>query len=254
MSRTAVIAHVFYPEIWPELAGCIRTVGACDLFVTAADDTAATVLRDFPSARIVPCENVGYDVWPFLKVLGSLDLSAYGTVVKFHTKRNVDDGLGHGFNHVRLDGSAWRNYLLAFSKSPASWRKTIEKLSNPSVGMVADRHLVMRRRDVPYERAKRSFDAAVKLMGMRGEKIVRTGQYVAGTMFAVKPAALRPLLDLGLSAADFEAPCGHETETFAHVVERALGLSVSKAGLRIAAFNGSLALRRLTFPFRPGRP
>lgn len=255
MSRTAVIVHVFYPGIWPELAGCVRAIGACDLFATVADDAVAeTVRRGFPAARIVPCENVGYDVWPFLKVMGSLDPSAYGVVVKLHTKRNVDDGLWYDFNHVRLYGAAWRNHLLAFARTPAAWARTVAKLSKPSVGMVGDRHLVMRRRDVPYERAERSFDAAVELMGLQGTDISRTGQYVAGTMFAAKPAALRPLLDLGLSAADFEAPCGHATETFAHTVERAFGLSVSKAGLRIAAFNGSLALRRLTFPFRPGRP
>ena len=73
-------------------------------------------------------------------------------------------------------------------------------------------------------------------------------------MFVAKFAALEPLLGLDLSADDFDPPQGHETETFAHVMERALGLSVSAAGLRIAAFNGSLRLRRFLFHFRPGRP
>ena len=40
------------------------------------------------------------------------------------------------------------------------------------------------------------------------------------------------------------------TETFAHVMERALGLSVTAAGLRIVAFNGSLRLRRAWYRLR----
>lgn len=76
------------------------------------------------------------------------------------------------------------------------------------------------------------------------------GQYVAGTMFAVKPAALRPLLKRTFAADDFELPQGHLTETFAHVLERAMGLSVTAAGLRLAAFNGSLFWHRLVYLFR----
>ena len=63
-------------------------------------------------------------------------------------------------------------------------------------------------------------------------------------MFAAKPAALRPLLGKELTAELFEPPAGHMTETFAHVMERALGFSVTAAGLKIVAFNGSLRLRR----------
>ena len=63
-------------------------------------------------------------------------------------------------------------------------------------------------------------------------------------MFAATPAALRPLLEKELTAEMFEPPAGHMTETFAHVMERSLGLSVTAAGLKIVAFNGSLRLRR----------
>ena len=42
----------------------------------------------------------------------------------------------------------------------------------------------------------------------------------------------------------FEPPAGHRCETYAHLMERMFGFSVAAAGLRIAAFNGSLAWRR----------
>lgn len=256
MNRTAIIVHVFYPELWPELRACIRNVSEPhDVFITFSDAASVeAVRRDMPEAKFVPCENRGYDIWPFLKVLKSLPSGAYDRVVKLHTKRDVLDDFQYRFNHAVFNGSAWRDYLLAFLRTPEAWEKTRTVLSRQDVGMVADRHVVMRRGDVPLERTKASFDRAVEFMKLSADEMARGGQYVAGTMFAAKFAALEPLLGLDFSADDFDPPRGHMTETFAHVMERALGLSVSAAGLRIAAFNGSLRLRRFLFHFRPGRP
>lgn len=249
--KTAVIVHVFYPALWPELVKAIRNVGACDLFVTYVDEAAIVGARhDFPDARFVSCENRGYDVWPFLKVVQTLDLDSYGCIVKLHTKRDVIDDFKYDFNHAVFNGSAWREFLLGFVKTPAAWRKTLRVLSRPAVGLVADRHVIMRRRDVPIARTRETFDRAAELLGLPVGEMRRSGQYVAGTMFAVKPAALRPLLERTYAAEDFEPPEGHLNETFAHVLERALGLSVSAAGLRLAAFNGSLFWRRLFYLFR----
>ena len=250
--RIAVIVHVFYPEFWPELARCIRNIdGDRDLFVTFVDETAVEgARRDFPDAHFVRCENRGYDVWPFLKVVQELDLTAYDCIVKLHTKRDVVDDFKYEFNHAVFNGSAWREFLLGFVKTPKAWRKTLKALARPSIGLVADRHVILRRRDVPIARTRETFDRAAELLGLSVEEMRHAGQYVAGTMFAVKPAALRPLLKRTFTADDFELPQGHLTETFAHVLERAMGLSVSAAGLRLAAFNGSLFWRRLVYLFR----
>ena len=250
--RTLVVLHVYYPRLWPELAECVRNIdGTRDIVVTYGDEAAVEAARrDYPEARFLKCENRGYDIWPFVAALQSVDLSAYDAVVKLHTKRDIDDATRYEFNHAVFNGSAWRDYLLGFVKTPAAWRRTCRLLAKPGVGMVAERHVVMRRRDVPVERTKRSFDAAAEFLGLDPAAVRKSGQYVAGTMFAVKPAALRPLLAKPLAAGMFDPPAGHLTETFAHVMERALGLSVGAAGLRIGAFNGSLALRRAWYRLR----
>ena len=62
--------------------------------------------------------------------------------------------------------------------------------------------------------------------------------------YAARPAALKPLLARRFEAEMFEPPAGHRCETYAHLMERMLGFSVTAAGMRIAAFNGSLAWRR----------
>ena len=250
--KILVVAHVFYPQLWPELAGCIRNVtDRKDVVITYVDEASVVEARkDFPDARFVLCENRGYDIWPFVRALRSTDLSSYDVIVKLHTKRDIVDGIRYHFNHAVFNGSAWRDFLLAFLKTPEAWRRTRALLLKRGVGMVADRHVVMRRRDVRIERTRQSFDAAAEFLGLDPRSVRQSGQYVAGTMFAAKPAALRPLLGKPLAAEMFDPPAGHLTETFAHVMERALGLSVSAAGLRIVAFNGSLGLRRLWYRLR----
>ena len=244
--RALVILHAYYPRLWPELAACVRNIDDVrDLVITYGDEAAVQgARRDFPEARFLKCENRGYDIWPFVAALRSSDLSAYDTIVKLHTKRDVVSDITFDFNHAVYNGAAWRNFLLGFVRTPEAWRRTRRLLAKPGVGMVAERHVVMRRRDVPVSRTKESFDAAAEFLGLDPKRVRRSGQYVAGTMFAAKPAALRPLLGNELTAEMFEISAGHMTETFAHVMERALGLSATAAGLEIVAFNGSLRLRR----------
>ena len=241
--KVLVVVHVFYPQLWPELAECLRSIDdEKDVIVTYIDEqSVVSARRDFPEAKFLRCENRGFDVWPFLRALQETDISHYDLVVKLHTKRDI---AGYHFNHMVYDGAAWRNFLLAFVRTPEAWRRTRQTLMRSGVGMVADRHVVIRRRDVSAERTHRSFDEAAEFLGFDPAAVRKSGQYVAGTMFAAKTAALGPLLSKKLTAADFEPSAGHETETRAHVIERALGLSVTAAGMRLAAFNGSLFWRR----------
>ena len=244
--KVLAVVHVFYPRLWPELASCLRSIDdEKDVIITYVDEAAVEeARRDFPEAKFLRCENRGFDVWPFLRALQETELSRYDLVVKLHTKRDIAEDAGYHFNHAVYDGAAWRNFLLAFVRTPEAWRRTRRTLARSGVGMVADRHVVVRRRDVPLERTRKSFDAAAEFLGLDPAAVRKSGQYVAGTMFAAKTAALGPLLSKKLTAADFEPAAGHETETRAHVIERALGLSVTAAGMRLAAFNGSLFWRR----------
>lgn len=242
MRRALVIIHVYYPQLWPELAACVRNIdGERDIVVTYGDEAAVVeARRDFPEARFLKCENRGYDIWPFVAALRSADFSAYDVIVKLHTKRDVVSDVTLDFNGIVLNGSAWRNYLLGFVRTPEAWRRTQRLLARPGVGMVAERRMILLWRDVPVLRSKESFDEASRFLGLDQRTMRRAGQYVAGTMFAAKPAALQPLLAQKLTAEMFEPSAGHKVETFAHVMERALGLSVTAAGLEIVAFNGPL--------------
>lgn len=248
--KVAVITHVFYPEMWPELAECIRNIDCeRDLFFTFVDPAAVEAARrDFPDARFVECENRGFDVWPFLKALGGLRLEDYDAVVKLHTKRDIVFEFNCHFNGCDFNGPNWRNRLLAFCRTPEAWRRTCAALRRRGVGMVADADLVLRRRDVPRRDHKIAFDRALAEMPhCGGRPLDGPGlQFVAGTMFAVRPEPLALLMKRGFAAEMF-APSAHvkvDDMEYAHLVERMFGFAVTACGLRIDAFDRSLAWHR----------
>ena len=245
--KTLVIAHVFYPQLWRELADCIRNIDEPkDLIVTYVDDTAIVqARRDFPSATFLRCENRGYDIWPFLKAIQSVCLAKYDLVVKLHTKRDIDLPRKAEVGYTMLNGSRWRDYLLAFVKTSEAWSKTVARFADSSIGMVADRHVVFRRCDAKREAHGGSFDAAVRELNEKwGIPAKRSGRFVGGTMFAVRALILARLVMHRFHPEMFGASGGHENETYAHVVERMFGLIVMGLGLRVDGFDGSVAWRR----------
>lgn len=246
--KVLVVVHVFYPELWPELAECIRNIGErTDIVVTYVDEAAVVRARhDFPAAKFLPCANSGYDVAPFLAALRSVDLAAYDLVVKLHTKRDIVCPWWKVVGYTRLNGSAWRDHLLAFVKTPSAWVKTVARFSDPSVGMVADRHVILTRRDAKKGEYVETFDAAVRELNERfGIPADGRGRFVGGTMFAVRAALVRPFAAEALASDAFAASAGHEIETRAHVFERMFGLAVGGQGLRVEGFDGSFGWWRL---------
>ena len=249
--KTLCIVHVFYPEFWPELAACLRNVdGPIDLIATYVDETKGIpemVRNDFPSARCILCENRGFDIWPFLKALQTVNLSDYSTLVKLHTKRDVKrDGRLLVFNHCDFSESAWRNYLLGFIRDAEAWHQTKARLAQDGVGMVADRHVILRRDDTPWFGTRHTMDRALALVEeLYGFSSRKGAQFVAGTMFAARPSVFAKLLARGWSADDFVQSVHDNTEQMAHVLERALGVIVSAEGLRIDSPRGDLRRWRI---------
>ena len=244
--RTLCIVHVFYSDFWPEIASCLRNIdGPLDLVVTYVDETKGIpemVRRDFPEARFVLCENRGFDIWPFIKALKAIDLSKYSVLVKLHTKRDVRrNGRPLLFNHCDFSESAWREYLLGFIRDKETWAATVAHLAQPGVGMVADRHVILRRDDTPWFVARHTMDRAFALVeGLYGRPVRKGTQFVAGTMFAARPSVFAKLLSRGWTADDFAQSVRDNTEQTAHVLERALGIIVTAEGLRIDSPRGDL--------------
>ena len=97
-SDTAVVVHLHYPEVWPEIAARLGLLPReLDLYVTVtrpAWSARADILAVTPHARLIRTPNLGRDVLPFIRVATGLRRAGYSAVLKLHGKKSVhaDDG------------------------------------------------------------------------------------------------------------------------------------------------------------------
>ena len=230
--KIAIIVHVFYPEFWDELASCIHRVDVpYDLFITYDEESKVSVAkRDFPDAYFIKSENVGFDIWPFIKVLNSLDLTKYSHILKLHTKRNIQFQRTF-IGGINVAGTRWRRLLLSFISSDVAWAETRRLFrSYSNIGMVVSPFLILGRNDCG-EVVAGTFDKALLL----GSKIGLTGShFVAGTMFIVRADVLS-YLQGRWNVEDFKSEAFSRDGTLAHVIERLICFCVTTKGLRIAS-------------------
>lgn len=249
MNITAIV-HVYYPERWSELAECLRNLGPeARLIVSYGegnDKAVEEARRDFPAATFLKCENRGYDIWPFLKALKLVDFAWSDLIVKLHTKRNVDLPRLTKVGYTALNGTGWRDHLLSFAKTKEAWERTLSRFADGSVGLVGAREVIFKRVDAKRGEMVGSFDRARDFIRTNWRlESPKSSRFVGGTMFAVRASLYKLLADYPFTAEMFEVTKGHDTETFAHMVERLFGLIVSAQGKRVVGFNGSVTLRRL---------
>ena len=90
-----VLAHVFYPELWDELADYLRNLPAdrYDLYVNLVDDTfdpelLARIRATFPAARVYVSENVGRDLGGHFHLLRNVRMEDYRIFCLVHTKKS----------------------------------------------------------------------------------------------------------------------------------------------------------------------
>ncbi len=240
--------HVFHTGFWPELAACLRRVDVpCDIVVTLPEGSqfAAAVKRDFPDARIVHCENRGFDLWPFFAALEAAGLDGYTHVLKLHTKRDVHRNPPMVFNAFNYEGPRWRRALLSFLAGDGSFAKCRALFErDPTVAMVAGRDVILRRRDVHSPAVRRTFDEALAYAAAEFGLRPRRPEFVAGTMFIAKADIFRRFLGK-FTAADFAESAKDDTVvTLAHLLERVLGFAACTEG-RIADPADSMRWRHL---------
>jgi len=221
--RIAIVVHVFYGNLWPEIRRHIRHFDSYspDVFITTSETADPSVIdtirRDMPHAAVERLPNRGFDVGPFVKTINEIDLDRYEYIVKLHTKRNRFGIV----NFMPLFGGLWRKKLLAFCNSRAAVRKTLDVLSeNDSVGMIGgDCELLVR----PWNEL-----APEPLQETPSDP--RT--FVAGTMFIVRSRLLKAVRD-SVSFEDFAPTTRQTLDTLAHKWERRLGYMVTDQGMSV---------------------
>jgi hypothetical protein len=226
--RVAVVAHVFYPDLWPELAERIRRIPApIDLVVTLTEGRAEAlgdaIAAEFPDALLEVVRNRGRDMWPFVRVLELGLVGDHDAVLKLHTKASLH----------RVDGAAWRARLLdSLCPSPERIQLMLDLLrTDPGVGMIAPAGGVL---GAEFWGAN---GPLVEALAARAGVAVDPSRtwFPGGSMCWARPGPLLRLREAGLSIEDFEHEAVSIDGTTAHALERFLGVLVVAEGQQVIA-------------------
>jgi hypothetical protein len=236
----AVVVHVYYDDTWPDIAGALKRLSIpFDLIVTTVpghERLIEAVRHDFPHADIETMENRGRDVRPFLALLERGRLDQYRYVCKVHGKKSTDGG------RKSYIGAMWRRRLLFdLLAAPGLADSIVERFEgDPLIGMIGPRAFRMPR-DLYSEDFAWSGNRLMVLelsarMGVPAERFRL--DFFGGTMFWVRPEALRPVRELGLANA-FPEENGLLDGGLEHATERLFATSVVAAGYKLASSDAS---------------
>lgn len=234
-----IVAHVFFPEIWREILPVLtRARASMDILVTVPEDNAGLIpeiAQALPEATVIAIENSGRDIRPFLVVLEQGRLDGYALVCKIHAKKSSDGGRSAAL------GAIWRNRMLFdLLAAPGAVEAILARFAHaPRTGMIGPRAyrypsaLCSLARSWGNNRAK-VLELAARLGVAEGDFRL---DFFCGAMFWVRPEALRPLRELGLSH-QFQREGGLIDGGLEHAVERLFSTSVEQAGYQVEGVSG----------------
>jgi lipopolysaccharide biosynthesis protein len=233
--ETAVVFHLFYTDMWDEFDSYLTNLNDdFDLFVSIPEGVefrSELILNKYPQAYIYRPKNQGRDIAPFINIFTEIYPLQYKYICKMHTKRSTH----------RQDGHIWRQDLmqkLLGSEIQVEMAKHVLD-ENPDVGIIApEGHVVPG--SFYWGKNETKVHMLAQRIGIPWNK--QNFQFVAGSMFWLKPSAICPITSLELSQRDFEDEQGQVDGTLAHALERFLGLLTQSSGFRIIeiGLNGNI--------------
>lgn len=216
----AVVVHAFYEDVFAEIVDHMREIKGLSfkLFVTTPHAQSASIdailqSSGFPYLLLL-VNNRGRDVLPFLKIAKKVAEEGYAYILKIHTKKS---------DH-RKDGDIWRNDLYSKLLTENSMRAALNSFNSDSnLGVIGPSgHIVPM--DFYWGSNAQTVESLAHRLGQTPEQI-KPLNFVAGTMFFARMAALYPLLNLAIDEEDFEPEAGQTDGTRAHALERVISIS-----------------------------
>ena len=238
----AAIIHAFYPEeLEPALARLANAPCALDLFLSTDTEAKRQEIEARTAAwskgrveiRVLP--NRGRDIGA--KFVGFRDVyDRYDLFIHLHLKKSPHGG---------APLARWRDYLFDnLLGSPAIAGSILSLFDDPRLGIVFPQHLFEIRGILNWGY---DYDLARALMRRLGVEINKdlVLEFPSGSMFWGRSAALRPLLDAGLTYDDFPEESGQVDGTMAHAIERIVLMAAESRG-----FEWLKVVRRDLYPMQ----
>lgn len=207
---------------------------ALDLYVSAplgqGEAIAEVLVRlGWQRVLIVEVANRGRDLAPFvLELLPRVLAAGHPWLVKLHTKHSSHLG----------DGASWGEHLWQSLANPAALVSMAEQFrERPELGLVAAPGTLLPA-GISLDRNASQLLPLLQRSALPPHWWLQQPM-VAGSMFAARSEALRPLLDLGLNGEAFDAEQGQRDGALAHAIERLVAALVLRQGFRIGTLSGS---------------
>lgn len=234
--KVALHVHAYYPELLGEIVDRLaRNTVRPHLFVTVASeaqrDAAVAALRAYqgPMAEVTVVANRGRDLGPLLSTGAGGALDGFELVGHLHTKKSVD------VEDTTL-GRTWYRFLLENLVGGIEGGAMLDRIA---ARMLADGGPAMVFPEDPYVFGDEGNAAGVADLAQRAGWPAPPAhfRFPVGSMFWARPAALRPLLGLGLQVTDYPCEPLPYDGTILHALERALGLAGAAAPGGLAVTN-----------------
>lgn len=242
MSRILVHLHLYYLDQCDYFIYKLRCINSCewDLFVTFNTHDNITenkILKNYPFAKLILVENRGYDIWPFLQVIQTVNIEDYDFVLKLHTKNSNPKG-------DKINGISYKNYELrnalvdSYLKDKQHFANLLKKMESSSkIGLICNKAFY-----------KNISDGLPEDLSMLRTELERIGIYTenlhfcAGSMLFARmnPYEIFRKTELFNHSTFEETGKSHSIGTMAHVYERIISIVVSANGLKIDTFYDNL--------------
>ena len=227
--KVAVLVHLFYPDLWDEIAGWLKNIPIdFDLIVSVPRENAerlrAIVLRTHPQAQVIDVPNVGRDVGAFFAVLPKVLAGNYTVLCKLHSKKSSRHP--EAWRDLLLRGLL-ANKMLVSKILHAFARESELALVGPREAYLFGPEQITKSRQKVEELARFLYP---------GRSIPAQWGFFAGTMFWARPRFFRFFLDRQDrqdQAYSFESDNTASDGQLAHAWERVFGIHATLAGQRI---------------------
>lgn len=206
-----IILHVYYEDVALNILKNIRLPKEVDYILTGSNIEILKRVRLFlknSNCTIYIVENRGRDVYPFLLLCDLEEVRKYSWFWKLHTKRSPHLLYGNTWLFEIIEGlSSGRSDL----ENSRLWRESSPWLFGSETMNAAHR---------------KSFNFF--WMRALAKSIKKSDVFIPGTMFIGNSGALGAIREEKLIRFIPEAECGQLDGTFAHAVERIIGIVIRK--------------------------
>ena len=235
-SQPALLIHAFHLEILEAMLARLAGEKGGELALYVSTPTGlirpcSELLEQqgWTCVRVFGVPNRGRDIAPFVRqLLPACAAGGHPWFVKVHTKRS---------SHLH-HGQAWGEHLHGSLLNPENLASLAAGFKqDPGLGLIAPAGALQ---PLTANLSANGTHLQTLLAGFDLDpRQVLQQRFAAGSMGAMRTAALAPLIERIPPLEAFEHEAGQTDGTLAHAIERLLGLIVQRQGYTLAELNGA---------------